>query len=178
MKSDQFFVLLFRFVAVIVIGYFLKLKSAQMSDEGLIDFISLSERSLCPGAALMLREGQKPASIVFLLEGKAKLSLNSIGGQRLIIGFASPGEILGLTSAVSGSPYEIAAEAHFQCMTSSLRDRALPTFCCALRLRARSGAPAESREQAHFSTIAHVGLMSTVTAKLAKLLLAWCAGVR
>jgi CRP/FNR family transcriptional regulator len=147
-----------------------------MSDEGLIDFISLSERSLCPGAALILREGQKPASIVFLLEGKAKLSLNSIDGRRLIIGFASPGEILGLTSAVSGYPYEITAEAHFQCMISSLPRQSFLDFMLRSPVASQNVARQLSLENRRtLAQLRTLGLMSTATAKLAKLLLDWCA---
>src|SRR5580698_10002285 len=71
----------------------------EMPDEVLFDLVSISERFFCPGTIPLLEEGQKPAGVLLLLEGKAKLSLNSVDGRRLIIGFALPGEILGLTSA-------------------------------------------------------------------------------
>jgi len=147
----------------------------QMSDEALIDFISLSESSLCPGAAVILREGQKPTSIVLLLEGKAKLSLNSIDGRRLIIGFASPGEILGLTSAVSGYPYEITAEAQFQCMISSLPRQSFLDFLLRSPVACQNAARQLSLENRRtLEQLRTLGLTSTALAKLAKLLLEWC----
>jgi len=68
---------------------------SKITDQALFDFISISERFVCPGQAILLTEGQESASVLLLLEGKVKLSLNSSDGRRLIVGFASPGEILG-----------------------------------------------------------------------------------
>ena len=147
----------------------------QMSDEALIDFESLSERFLCPGAALILREGQKPASIVLLLGGKAKLSLNSIDGKRLIIGFASPGEVLGLTSAVSGYPYEITAEAQFQCMISCLPRQSFLDFLLRSPVAWQNVARQLSLDNRRtVEQLRTLEFTSTAPAKLAKLLLGWC----
>jgi len=148
----------------------------QMSDEALFDFVSISERSLCPGAVLILREGQKPASIVLLLEGKAKLSLNSIDGRRLIIGFASPGEILGLTSAVSGLAYEITAEAQFPCMISSLPRQSFLDFLLRSPIACQNVTRQLSLDyKRNLEQLRTLGLTSSAPAKLAKLLLDWCA---
>jgi CRP-like cAMP-binding protein len=143
---------------------------------GLFDFFSISERYSYPGAALILREGQKPASVLLLLEGKVKLSLNSIDGRRLIIGFASPGEILGLTSVVSGERYEITAEAQFPCMISSLPRQTFLDFLLRSPVACRNVTRQLSLE--HKRTLGQlrmVGLTSSAPAKLARLLLDWCA---
>lgn len=153
-------------------GEFLK----QTSDEELFDLASNSERFSCRGTALILEEGQKPARVLLLLEGRAKLSLNSIDGRRLIIGFASPGEILGLTSVVSGLPYEITAEAQFPCMISSLPRQSFLDFL----VRSPIACQNVTRQLSHdykrtLVQLRMLGLTSSAPAKLAKLLLDWCA---
>jgi CRP-like cAMP-binding protein len=147
-----------------------------MSDEALFDFVSISERFFCPSAAPILGEGDKPASILLLLEGKAKLSLNSIDGRRLIIGFASPGEILGLTSAVSGEPYEITAEAQFPCMISYLPRQSFLDFLLRYPVACQNVARQLSLESRRtVEQLRTLALTSSALEKLAKLLLDWCA---
>ncbi len=45
-----------------------------------------------------------------VLEGEVKLSINSTDGKRLSLSIARKGDILGLSSALTGSPYEMTAE--------------------------------------------------------------------
>jgi len=147
-----------------------------LSEEALLEFISISGRFLCPSASVVIREGEEPASILLLLEGKVKLSLNSSCGRRLIVGFASPGEILGLTSAVSGDLYEVTAEAQFPCVISSLPRQSFLDFlsrsavACQNVLRQLSVDNMRILEQ-----LRTLGLTPSAPAKLAKLLLDWCA---
>jgi len=148
----------------------------QMSDEALFDLVSISERFLCPGTALILEEGQKPSRVLLLLEGRAKLSLNSVDGRRLIIGFASPGEILGLTSAVSGLAYEITAEAQFPCMISSLPRQSFLDFLLRSPIACQNVTRQLSLDyKRNLEQLRTLGLTSSAPAKLAKLLLDWCA---
>lgn len=147
-----------------------------MSDEVLFDLASISERFFCPGTVLILEEGQDPARVLLLLEGRAKLSLNSIDGRRLIIGFASAGEILGLTSAVSGLPYEITAEAQFPCMISSLPRQSFLDFLLRSPVACQNVTRQLSLDYKRtLGQLRTLGLTSSAPAKLAKLLLDWCA---
>jgi len=148
----------------------------QNSDAALLDFASISDRFSCPGGTLILREGEKPASVLLLLEGKVKLSLNSIDGQRLIIGFASPGEILGLTSVVSGLLYEITAEAQFPCKISSLPRQSFLDFLLRSPVACQNVTRQLSLDYTrNLEQLRMLGLTSSAAAKLAKLLLDWCA---
>jgi CRP-like cAMP-binding protein len=147
-----------------------------MSDEVLFDLVSISRRFYCPGTVLILEEGQDPASVLLLLEGRAKLSLNSIEGRRLIIGFASPGEIIGLTSVVSGLPYEITAEAQFPCMISSLPRQSFLDFLLRSAVACQNVTRQLSLDYKRtLGQLRTLGLTSSAPAKLAKLLLDWCA---
>jgi len=148
----------------------------QLPDDALFEFVSISERFVCPGAALILREGQEPANILLLLEGKVKLSLNSSDGRRLILGFASPGEILGLTSAVSGYPYEVTAEAQFPCTISSLRRQSFLDFLLRAPVACENVAQQLGFENRRtIEQLRTLGLTQSAPARLAKLLLEWCA---
>jgi CRP-like cAMP-binding protein len=148
-----------------------------MPDDALFDLVSISERFFCPGTVLILEEGQDPASVLLLLEGRAKISLNSIDGRRLIIGFASPGEILGLTSVqFQVYPYEITAEAHFPCMISSLPRQSFLDFLLRSAVACQNVARQLSLDNRRtLGQLRTLGLTSSAPAKLAKLLLDWCA---
>jgi len=61
------------------------------------------------GSTILLRD--RPVEGVFLLlEGSAKLSISSSRGATIILGIAQPGEVLGLSAAIAGTPSEITAE--------------------------------------------------------------------
>jgi CRP/FNR family transcriptional regulator, cyclic AMP receptor protein len=61
------------------------------------------------GFTLLLRDA--PVDGVFLLlEGSVKVSISSDRSATIILGIATPGEVLGLSAAVSGTPSEITAE--------------------------------------------------------------------
>jgi CRP/FNR family transcriptional regulator len=148
----------------------------QLPDEALFEFASISGRFVCPGAALILREGQEPANVLLLLEGKVKLSLNSSDGRRLIVGFASQGEILGLTSAVSGYPYEMTAEAQFPCTISSLPRQSFLDFLSRAPVACENVARQLGFENRRaIEQLRTLGLTQSAPARLAKLLLEWCA---
>jgi hypothetical protein len=81
-----------------------------LSPEASGDFQSLESLNDYPGSTILFLVGETPSRVLILREGQSKLSINSIGGKRLILGIARPTEILGLTSALSGDPYEVTAE--------------------------------------------------------------------
>ncbi len=152
------------------IGFF-----RNLSTKSIHDFESLARHFCCPGTTVLFREEEVPSSIILLTGGRVKLSMNSGDGRRLIVRIAEPGEILGLASAVSGSAYNITAEAQFPCMFSSI-DRAgfldylvrYPTACLNV---ARQLSLDDKRT---FEQLRTLGLTLTAHAKLARLLLDWC----
>jgi CRP/FNR family transcriptional regulator len=147
-----------------------------MPDEMLFDLVSISQRSFCPGTVLMLEEGQIPTNVLLLLEGRAKLSLNSIDGRRLIVGFACAGEVLGLTSAISGLPYEMTAEAQYPCTISSVPRQTFLDFLSRSPVACQNVTRQLSLDYKRtLEQLRTIGLTASAPAKLAKLLLAWCA---
>ena len=65
---------------------------------------------ICPRNMVLFREGQPAKGVFVLCEGRAKLSVCSESGKRLTLHIAVPGEVLGLSAALSGGPYEVSAE--------------------------------------------------------------------
>ena len=83
-------------------------------------------------------EGQTPRGIVVLCSGKVKLSTTSRDGKVLILKMADPGEALGLSAVISGTPYELTAETAQDLVAAGRR------FEPAKRLRFLRSAPANS----------------------------------
>ncbi len=84
------------------------------------EFESHAAPYFCDGKAVLTTEGQETCSVLFLLEGKVKITMSLLEGKRLTIGYARPGELLGLVSVLSGCPSEITAVAVFPCIITSL----------------------------------------------------------
>src|SRR5436309_15135760 len=66
--------------------------------------------SVYPKGSLLCLEGQAPRGVFVLCTGRAKLSTTSSEGKSIILRIAEPGEVLGLTAAVSCTPYEATVE--------------------------------------------------------------------
>lgn len=59
---------------------------------------------------ILFHEGAKSTGVYLVLEGSAKLSVNSAQGKTLVLGVFGAGTILGLASAILGRPHEATAE--------------------------------------------------------------------
>ena len=92
------------------------------------DFESIAQHRSCPRRTILFREDELPTGTLILIEGRVKLSMNSADGRRLIVGIACPGEILGLTSAISGCHYEITCEAFYTCEVAMLPRQSFLNF--------------------------------------------------
>ncbi len=60
--------------------------------------------------AILFSEGRPSKGIYVLCDGRAKLSICSETGKRLMLRIAGPGEVLGLGATMAGTPYEVTAE--------------------------------------------------------------------
>jgi len=84
------------------------------------EFESMAAPFCCEKNAVLFAEKQQPCSILFLLEGEVKLTIDSIEGSPFTLALAAPGDILGLVAAVSGCPHEIRATAQSACTIASI----------------------------------------------------------
>jgi CRP/FNR family transcriptional regulator, cyclic AMP receptor protein len=81
-----------------------------LSGETLRRLQNIKATSVYPKGAMLCLEGQPPRGVFVLCTGRAKLSTTSSEGKTVILRIAGPGEFLGLTAAISGTPYEASVE--------------------------------------------------------------------
>jgi CRP/FNR family transcriptional regulator, cyclic AMP receptor protein len=74
------------------------------------DFDALKSVSSRSRGSTLFREGQPARGIFVLYDGRAKLSVCSQSGKQMLLRIAGPGEILGLSAALAGTPHEVTAE--------------------------------------------------------------------
>jgi CRP/FNR family transcriptional regulator len=81
-----------------------------MSPEALQTMDGFKSLAIHPKGSVLFSEGRPSRGIFVLCDGRAKLSICSETGKRLMLRIAGPGEVLGLGAVMSGTPYEISAE--------------------------------------------------------------------
>jgi len=150
-----------------------------LSPQAIGEFESLATLFHCDEGAVLLTEREQPDRVMILLEGRVKLSMNSIEGRRLILGIAEPGDVLGLAGVVSGRPYEITAEAQFPCRLRSLPRQSFLDFLLRNPVASQNAGRQLSLEYKRAcEQLRLVGLTLTASTKLARLLVEWCADGR
>lgn len=150
-------------------GFFCQLTPAALQDLDAEKFISTY-----PQGAMLFLEKQTPRGIYMLCEGQVKLSISSSEGKTVILRIARPGEVLGLTAALSGMPYEVTAETLWPCQVAFVRRDSFLRFLerHPEAYQAVVGQVAAQYEAA-CEQIRTLGLSASVTEKVAKLLLDW-----
>jgi CRP/FNR family cyclic AMP-dependent transcriptional regulator len=81
-----------------------------LSPDTIRAFDAIQEHSVLGKGELLFSEGRPCQGVYILGDGRAKLSVCSESGKRLMLRVAGPGEILGLGSNLSGDAYEFTAE--------------------------------------------------------------------
>jgi CRP/FNR family transcriptional regulator len=149
-----------------------------LASDAMKDFRALVSLVCYPADAVLFEEQQAARSVLILVEGCAKISVNSCDGKRLILWVARPAELLGLTAVLRGNCHEVTAETVHACTIASIRRQEFLDFLirhpAAYEWIARELSVEMSRacEQMRI-----MGLSSSASVKLAWLLLEWSAGV-
>lgn len=81
-----------------------------LPSEALHAFDHIKEAAVPPRGTVLFEEGRPARGVFILCDGRAKLSVCSEKGKRLIMRIAGPGEVLGLSACLSDTPYEVTAE--------------------------------------------------------------------
>lgn len=138
-------------------------------------FESLKINNIYPKGATLFFEGQPAKGIYLLCQGSVKLSTCSRDGRAIILHIAEVGEILGLSAVVTDSPYEVTAQVLEHCHVSFVRKADFMTFLQQNNDVCFNAAKQLSQMfQTAYAQVQSLGLSSTVTERLAKLLLKWC----
>jgi CRP/FNR family transcriptional regulator len=148
-----------------------------LSSEVLKSFSAVSHLNTYPGGAVLFVEGQMPRGGLVLCSGKVKLSTTSRDGKVLILKMAVPGEALGLSAVISGTPYELTAETAGPCQVNFIDRDALMKLLDKYGELGLHSAQALSREfQSAYRDIHELVLARSSAGKLARLLLSWSPG--
>lgn len=135
---------------------------------------SLKATSIYPKGAMLCLEGQQPRGIFILCTGRAKLCTTSAEGKSIILRIAEPGEVLGLTAAVSNIPYEATVETLEPSQANFISRTDFLQF---LQKHAEIGMKVAQQltHNCHcaYDEIRSLGLSKSVPEKLAKLILGW-----
>jgi CRP/FNR family transcriptional regulator len=123
---------------------------------------------------VLFSETQQTAGIYIVLEGEIKLSVNSSDGRRLAFHIAKAGEVLGLSSTLSGGACEMTADTLYPAKVAHITRQTVLQYLS----RHPEVYPVVTREIARSFNLAceqlrMVGLSSSVHHRLARLLLVW-----
>ena len=129
-----------------------------------------------PKGATLFVEGESPRGVFILCSGRAKLTTSSTEGKTLILRIAGPGEILGVSAAILGKPYEVSAETMEPAQVNFIRHtdflailRSYPDVCM------RAAEQLSTKYQQAQREVRALGLSQTTSEKLARLILEWSA---
>ena len=140
-------------------------------------FTELSELMLCRqysrGSAIFI-EGQPPKGVYVLCSGRAKLSAYSEEGKAIILRVSEPGDVLGLSAVISGTPYEKTGHTIDDCSIGFIKRKDFIRF---IETHHEAALNALHQMSLNYQTahqqICSLGLSATVGDKLARLLLQW-----
>jgi len=150
----------------------------QLSPAALKDFDAIKSTATYPKGALLFMERQEARGAFLLCEGEVKLSISSSEGKTLIMRVAKAGEILGLMAAMSGGSYEVTAETIHPCQVAFVRREDFQRFVAKYSEASQGVARQMTMQyQAACEQLRTVGLSASAQEKLARLLLAWSAGI-
>ena len=84
-------------------------------------FETIKHATIYPAGSVLFVEGQAPRGIFVVCKGRVKLSFSSTDGKTVIPRIAEAGEVLGISSSVSGRPYQVTAETLEPCLISFVK---------------------------------------------------------
>lgn len=123
---------------------------------------------------VLFAEREEARGLFVVLEGEIRLSINSSEGKRLSLRIARKGDVLGLSSALSGGPYEMTTETMYPAKVALIGRREFLGFLSRHPEVYQNVTEELSR---HVAMACHqlrtVGLSASAPEKLARLLLEW-----
>src|SRR5262245_17532293 len=142
--------------------------------EALVKLQGIKATSVYPKGTMLCLEGQAPRGVYVLCTGRAKLSTTSSDGKTIILRLADPGEVLGLTAAVSNTPYEATVETLEQTQANFISQTDFSRFLQEYPAVGMKVAQQLTHNcKCAYSEIRSLGLSNSVPEKIAKLLLDW-----
>jgi len=146
----------------------------KLSTEAASDLASLAFPHSYQANCTLFSEKDPAPGVFVMLEGEVKLSIGSSEGRRLSLRIARKGDLLGLTSALSGGSCEMTAETLHPSKIASIRPNVFLSFLGRHPEAYRAVTEELGREYGMAcEQLRTVGLSSSAPEKLARLLLDW-----
>ena len=137
-------------------------------------FQGIKYATVYPRGAVLFVQGQLPRGIFVLCKGSAKLAIDSPSGTTVIVKVAEPGEVLGLSAAISGKPYEVTAETIDPCQVNFVkRDDFLRFLKDDVEVCFKVAEQLSEKYHKACKEVCWLGLPHSAAEKLANLLLEW-----
>jgi CRP/FNR family cyclic AMP-dependent transcriptional regulator len=138
------------------------------------EFQSIKSSITYPAGVRLFLENEPARGIFLLCSGGVKLSVSSKGGKTLITQLARPGEILGLSATMSGTPNEVSAETLYPSQLSFIRREDFISFVNRFPEAYQSVIRQLNSQYAHAcEQLRTVGLSTNANEKIARLFLHW-----
>ncbi|HRH42066.1 MAG TPA: Crp/Fnr family transcriptional regulator [Pyrinomonadaceae bacterium] len=146
-----------------------------LREENLRIFESFKITNAYPKGSTLFMQGQNSNGVYILCQGRVKLSTCSKDGKVIILHIAEPGEVLGLSSAVSNSVHLSTAEVLEPCQVNFVKNQ---DFLAFIRQNPEACLSAVKQLGLNYQTayfqICSLGLSNSVADRLASLFLTWC----
>jgi CRP/FNR family cyclic AMP-dependent transcriptional regulator len=147
-----------------------------LSDDAIQHLDQIGMQIALPGRAIAFMEGQPSKAVFVVCEGQLKLSANSSEGRTMILKLACPGDLLGLSAALSQTSYEVTAETLEPTVLKRIRREEFLEFLQAHSEVGTKTAQAMAKEYRDvFLDARRLALSGSVSVRLARLLLDWAA---
>ena len=147
----------------------------QFDPQTLKAFDSISFANLYPAGTVLYAENEPPRGLFVLCSGQVKLSISSGSGKTLITRMVSSGEVLGLSSVLSGRAYRSSAETVTGSQLKFVKREDFVRFMEEHREVSFNIARQLIEEcESDATQIRSLGLANSASERLANLLLGWC----
>ena len=138
-------------------------------------FDSISFANIYPPGTVLYAENEAPRGLFVLCSGQVKLSISSGSGKTLITRMVSSGEVLGLSSVLSGRAYRATAETVTASQLKFVKRDDFIRFSEEHREVSFNVARQLIEEcESDATQIRSLGLANSAAERLANLLLGWC----
>jgi CRP/FNR family cyclic AMP-dependent transcriptional regulator len=145
-----------------------------LAPEALADFNSIGALAMHPAGATLIREGDPCRRILVLCTGQVMLSCNSSSGTTMNVRVALPGDVLGLSAAISNGCSEATAITMEPAFVNAVPRAHFLAFLARHGEASLHAAQLLAQEyRSSFEVARRLALSGSVAARLAGLLLAW-----
>jgi CRP/FNR family cyclic AMP-dependent transcriptional regulator len=132
-----------------------------------------------PRGGPLFREGDVCSAVFVVCSGRVKVSATSREGRTLILRISQPGDVLGLSAALSGKDYEVTAEALEPCRVRILHTKHLTQMLQQYPEVSMALAKALQKDyRAAFDEARLIALPGSPAGRLARLILDWAEDAR